>query len=58
MTKEELEKELDYINQVIKTLKPNDGDTSFYYWQKWEIEKQLKECEKNDRENESKTSDK
>lgn len=50
MTKEELEKELDYINRVIKTLKPNDGDSMFYYWQKGEVEKQLKECEENARQ--------
>lgn len=50
MNKEELEKELEYINNVIKGLRPNDSDASFYYYQRDAIEKQLKELEseKND----------
>lgn len=39
----ELEKELEYIKSVIADLKPNDGEASFYYWQKSEIERELKE---------------
>lgn len=58
MEKEKLLKELEYINDVIKDLRPNDGDSSFYYWQKSELEREIKECEENDRKNESKTSDK
>ena len=58
MEKEKLLNLLEYINDVIKDLKPNDGDASFYYWQRDEIERKLKECEENDRKNESKTSDK
>lgn len=56
MEKEKLLKELEYVNDVIKGLSKNDGDRSFYYWQRDEIERNLKECEENDRENEPKTS--
>lgn len=43
---EKLERELEYLNDVIKGLRPNDGDTSFYYWQKSEVEKELEELKK------------
>lgn len=56
MEKEKLLRELEYVNDVIKSLRPNDGDRSFYYYQRDEIERKLKECEENDRENEPKTS--
>lgn len=56
MEKEKLEELLEYINDVIKGLSKNDGDRSFYYYQRDEIERKLKECEENDRENEPKTS--
>ena len=58
MEKEKLLRELEYVNDVIKSLRPNDGDTSFYYWQKWELEKEIKECEENDRKNELQASNK
>lgn len=48
MEKEKLLKELEYINNVIKKLRPNDGDASFYYWQRDELEKKLKECKENE----------
>ena len=48
MTKEELLKELEYLKEVIAGLKPNDEDTSFYYYQKYEVEKKLEELEKNE----------
>lgn len=50
MTKEELEKELEYLNKVIEDMRPNDSDKSFYCYQRDAIEKQLKEMEseKND----------
>ena len=45
MNKEELLKELEYLNNVIKGLRPNDSDASFYYFQRNAIEEQLKELE-------------
>lgn len=39
----ELEKELEYIKSVIADLKPYDGEASFYYWQRDEIERELEE---------------
>lgn len=48
MNKEELLKELEYINNVIKGLRPNDSDASFYYYQRDAIEKKLKEIEESD----------
>jgi len=45
VNKEELEKELEYIKDVIKDLRPNDEDRSFYFYQKNEIEKKLEEIE-------------
>ena len=45
MNKEELLKELEYIDNVIKGLRPNDSDASFYYYQRDAVEKQLKEME-------------
>ncbi|MBQ6631132.1 MAG: hypothetical protein IJH55_03240 [Romboutsia sp.] len=48
MSKEELEKELNYVNSVIKDLRTNDEDSSFYYFQRNAIEKELKECETNE----------
>lgn len=41
MEKEELEKLLEYINDVIKNLSKNDSDRSFYYYQRDEIKKKL-----------------
>lgn len=48
MNKEELLKELEYINNVIKGLRPNDSDASFYYFQRDAIENKLKELEGED----------
>lgn len=48
MSKEDLEKELRYVNKVIEGLRPNDEDRSFYYFQRDAIEKELKECDKNE----------
>lgn len=50
MNKEELEKELEYLNKVIKDMRPNDGDKSFYCYQRNCVEEKLKELEseKND----------
>lgn len=45
MNKEELLKELEYINAVIKDMRPNDSDKSFYCYQRDAIEKELKELE-------------
>lgn len=50
MEKEKLLRELEYVNSVIKDLRPNDGDSSFYYWQRDEIEKKIKECEEIDKQ--------
>jgi len=47
VNKEELEKELEYIKSVIKEMQPNDGDKSFYCYQRDLIEEQIKEIEKN-----------
>lgn len=47
MTKEELLKELEYINEVIKDMRPNDSDKSFYCYQRDCIEEKIKEIEKN-----------
>ena len=51
MKKEELLKELEYINNVIRNLRPNDSDASFYYYQKYQIEEKLEKCEKNEKSN-------
>ena len=45
MTKEELEKELEYLNKVIEDMRPNDSDKSFYRYQRDAVEEQLKELE-------------
>lgn len=47
MNKEELLKELEYINEVIKDMRPNDSDKSFYCYQRDLIEEKIKEIEKN-----------
>lgn len=41
MKKEELLKQLEYINDVLADMKPNDEDRSFYVYQKHEIEREL-----------------
>lgn len=50
MNKEELEKELEYLNEVIKDMRPNDSDMSFYCYQRNCVEEKLKELEKSDKE--------
>lgn len=50
MKKEELKKELEYLNEVIKDMRPNDSDMSFYCYQRNCVEEQLKEIEKSDKE--------
>lgn len=47
MNKEELLKELEYINEVIKDMRPNDSDKTFYCYQRDCIEEKIKEIEKN-----------
>ena len=49
MNKEELEKELEYINEVIKDMKPNDSDKSFYCYQRDCIKEKIKELENGDK---------
>lgn len=49
MEKEKLLKELEYVNDILKDLDNNDEDRSFYCFQRYEIEKKLKECEESDR---------
>lgn len=49
MSKEELEKELEYLNDVIKDMQPNDSDMSFYCYQRDCVEEKLKEIEKSDK---------
>lgn len=49
MSKEELEKELRYVNKVIEGLRPNDEDRSFYYYQKYELEKKLEEYKESEK---------
>ena len=49
MEKEKLLKELEYVNDILKDLDKNDGDRSFYSFQKSELEREIKECEENDR---------
>lgn len=50
MSKEQLLKELEYINEVIKDMDTNDGDRSFYCYQRNCIEEKIKELEKSDKE--------
>ena len=45
MEKEELLRQLEYINSELKDLKPNDGERSFLCYQKNEIEKELEMIE-------------
>lgn len=45
MNKEKLLKELEYINEVIKDMRPNDSDKSFYCYQRDRVENKLKEIE-------------
>lgn len=47
MNKEELIKELEYLNEVIKDMKPNDSDMSFYCYQRNCVEEKLKEIKEN-----------
>ncbi|MBQ6628541.1 MAG: hypothetical protein IJI98_11060 [Methanosphaera sp.] len=46
MEKEELLRQLEYIKSVLEDLKQNDGERSFYCYQKNQIEEELKELEK------------
>lgn len=41
MKKEELQKQLEYINDVLADMKPNDEDRSFYIYQRDEIKAEL-----------------
>lgn len=49
MNKAELKKELEYLNEVIKDMQPNDEDKSFYCYQRNCLEEQLKELEGSDK---------
>lgn len=44
--KEEILKELEYLNNILRNANPNSDAYDFEYYQKYELEKELEELEK------------